>query len=424
MTHFGIMCPGTLGHLYPLFALSHELQKRGHEFTLFGPLDAEERVVGAGLNFYAMGESEFPKGYLSNFLARVGQTSGLSVLRLCLQEQCKEAETILREAPKVMKKAGVEALVIDQTMLSGETVAEILDVPFINVCNALMLNREDGIPSNFTHWNYSPALWARLRNQISYFVLYQMAKPVKQVIDRHRQQWKLRPYSYSSEPYSKLLQLSQQPAEFEFPRQHLPPCFHFTGPLSTQAIREATPFPFDRLTGQPLIYASLGTIQNRLKWIFHTIAEACVGLDAQLVVSVGRSGDLESFCKLPGNPLVVKMPPQLELLQRAALTITHAGMNTTLESLSYGVPMVAIPIGNDCSGIAVRIAWTGSGEMVPLSRLNVSRLRNAIQQVLTVNTYKKNALRLQEAIRRAGGVKKAANLIEQAISTGKPVLRK
>ena len=176
------------------------------------------------------------------------------------------------------------------------------------------------------------------------------------------------------------------------------------------------------MTEQPLIYASLGTVQNRLLGTFQTIAEACQGLDAQLVIALGGGSTPESLPALPGSPLVVGYAPQLELLQRTTLTITHAGMNTTLESLSNGVPMVAIPIANDQPGVAARIAWTGTGEVVPLKRLNISKLRGAIEQVLTEDSYKKNALRQQEAIKRAGGVKKAADIIEQVVSTGKPVL--
>lgn len=417
MTHFGIMSPWSSGHLYPLFTLSHELQKRGHQLTLFGPLDLEERVVAAGISFCALGKSEYPRGYVPQFLERMGQTSGLNVLRLCIKEQCKEAETTLRQAPKVMKRMGVDALLIDQIMLSSETVAEILDVPFITVCNALMLNREASVPPHYTDWNYNPVWWARLRNRAGYSFLYRIVQPIKQVVNEHRQRWKLPLYSYASEPYSKLLQLSQQPAEFEFPRQHLPQCFHFTGPYSNPASREPTAFPFEKLTGQPLIYASLGTIQNRLLWIFNTIAEASIGMHAQLVISLGGSGNPESFTGLPGNPVVVKYAPQLELLKRASLTITHAGLNTTLESLNNGVPLVAIPITNDQPGIAARIAWTGTGEVITLSRLSVPRLRNAIRRVLTEDAYKKNALRLQAAIHRAGGVKRAASLVEQVTST-------
>jgi UDP:flavonoid glycosyltransferase YjiC (YdhE family) len=84
--------------------------------------------------------------------------------------------------------------------------------------------------------------------------------------------------------------------------------------------------------------------------------------------------------------------------------------------------MVAIPIANDQPGIAARIAWTGAGEMVQLSRLSVSKLKAAIRRVLTEDSYKQNALRLQAAIQQAGGVTRATDIVEQVVSTGKPVL--
>ena len=190
-------------------------------------------------------------------------------------------------------------------------------------------------------------------------------------------------HSNAKDAYSKLAILSQQPPEFEFPRTDLPQWFHFTGPYHDSTGRQKVDFPFEKLNGKRLIYASMGTVQNRLIGIFHKIASACEGLDAQLVLSLGGSASPESLPELPGNPLLVGYAPQLELLKKANLTITHAGMNTTLESLSNGVPMVAMPIANDQPGVAARIAWTGTGEVVPLSGLSVPRLKAAIQKVLT-----------------------------------------
>ena len=84
--------------------------------------------------------------------------------------------------------------------------------------------------------------------------------------------------------------------------------------------------------------------------------------------------------------------------------------------------MVAIPLDNDQHGNAMQTACTGTGEIVPLKKLSVVCLHKAVKQVLTEDSYKKNALRLQEAIKRCGGVKKAADIIEQAVSTEEPVL--
>jgi UDP:flavonoid glycosyltransferase YjiC (YdhE family) len=67
------------------------------------------------------------------------------------------------------------------------------------------------------------------------------------------------------------------------------------------------------------------------------------------------SRDQRLDLNLEGAPFVVPFAPQLELLRRAAITITHAGLNTALESLAQGVPMVAIPITNDQPGVASRL---------------------------------------------------------------------
>ena len=251
--------------------------------------------------------------------------------------------------------------------------------------------------------------------------MWRIGQSILEVVTEYRREWKLPPHFHPNDAFSQLAQICQQPAEFEFPRQHLPQCFHFNGPYHDPASRESIPFPFEKLTGKPLIYASMGTLQNRLSGVFENIAQACVGLDAQLVIALGGGSSPESLPELPGTPLVVGYAPQLELLQQATLTITHAGMNTTLESLSNGVPMVAIPITHEQPGVAARIAWTGTGEVVSLAKLSASRLHEAVKRVLTEDSYKQNAVKLQAAIRRAGGVNRAADIVEQVAQTGQPV---
>jgi len=94
-------------------------------------------------------------------------------------------------------------------------------------------------------------------------------------------------------------------------------------------------------------------------------------------------------------------------------------MDTVMGSLSQAVPMVAIPTAIDQPGIAVRIAWTGVGKVVPLSRLSTPMLREAIVEVLSQESHKVNAVRSQQALQEAGGVSRAVDIIEQVISTRK-----
>jgi UDP:flavonoid glycosyltransferase YjiC (YdhE family) len=104
------------------------------------------------------------------------------------------------------------------------------------------------------------------------------------------------------------------------------------------------------------------------------------------------------------------------------MIITHGGINTVLESLYNGLPMVAIPLFSDQHGMAARVAWAGCGELIPLNKLTVKNLHKTLKKVLVNDFYRKRALDLQVAIKRSGGVEKAVDIIEEAISTRKPVL--
>jgi zeaxanthin glucosyltransferase len=136
----------------------------------------------------------------------------------------------------------------------------------------------------------------------------------------------------------------------------------------------------------------------------------------QLVLSIGPSLDPEKISSLPANSIVVKNAPQMELLKRSALCITHAGLNTALESLTQGVPMVAIPVSIDQPGVAARIAYTKTGACVPLRELSTSRLSTLIDDVLGNSEYRQNANKMREAIVRTNGLEKAADLLEQAFN--------
>ena len=199
------------------------------------------------------------------------------------------------------------------------------------------------------------------------------------------------------------------PDEFDFPRQGLPSNFHYLGPWFDNH-SAGIPFPFERLDGRPLIYGSLGTLQPAQSPFFRIMAEACSELDAQLVLSLGKL-DRSLVGTLPGNPVVVSYAPQIELLSRAAVTITHSGMNTTQQSLYFGVPLVAIPLAHDQPAIAARTAHTGAGIVIRPRQLTSGRLRTALNSVLQTNSsYRMHALRIRDAARRAGGRERAVDL--------------
>jgi MGT family glycosyltransferase len=242
-----------------------------------------------------------------------------------------------------------------------------------------------------------------------------LTSPVSQAVARYRAEWKLPPLRSPENSFSTLAQICQMPRVFDFPRERLPPTFHYVGPLRRDVSKEVH-FPWERLDGRPLIYASLGTLQNRRLPIFRCFAEACQDLDVQLVVNhVGGLTPSEAT-SLPGDPLVVSYAPQHKLIGRADLTVTHAGLNTVLDSLAQGVPMVTLPITYEQPAIAKRVEWIGAGRSISLRRLNARRLGHLITDLLNNVSYRASARRIAEAIQTSGGVARAADVIESVIA--------
>jgi UDP:flavonoid glycosyltransferase YjiC (YdhE family) len=90
-------------------------------------------------------------------------------------------------------------------------------------------------------------------------------------------------------------------------------------------------------------------------------------------------------------------------------------LNTALECLAEGVPMVAIPVTNDQPGVAARIVQTGVGAMVPLNRLSANRLREAVVRVMNDTAFRARAQRISEAIRGRNALSDAADHVELAL---------
>ena len=92
--------------------------------------------------------------------------------------------------------------------------------------------------------------------------------------------------------FSELAYITQLPKEFDFEHPLLPPQFHYTGPFHDDEGRPKVDFPWDRLTGEPLIYASMGTILNGRADVFRAIAAGVAKhKDTQLVLSIGEQLD-------------------------------------------------------------------------------------------------------------------------------------
>lgn len=422
MAHIGVFCLPMASHVNLFLAVSSELARRGHRITLFGISANEPRIRDAGFGFESTEPDDLPRGTLSQMIRQMGELGSVAALRLHGRFDQIRYEGILKKGPDLLRRAGIEALIVDQAEPSSGSLAEAAGLAWVSVASGICMNSEAAVPPLFTSWGYSDSPLAIARNRLVYAGMKIATRPIENLINRYRANWGLKPLTRMDDSFSPFAQISQQVCEFDFPRRELPGCFHYVGPIRAPGISQ-TDFPWSRLDGRPLIYASFGTFVNRQSHLYSVVPEACAGLEAQLVLSLGGSALSTNFPKLAGAPLVVEFAPQYEILSRAALSITHGGLNTTLESLSNGVPLVAIPIAFDQPGVAARIRWTQTGDFVTPRRLTAQRLRELIIKVLREPVYRSTAARIRQAIAGTAGLCSAADIIEKVILTKAPVFR-
>jgi MGT family glycosyltransferase len=421
--HIALVCPEMHGHLNPMATLGRELAARGHRVSLAGSPRARPKAEACGFELLPVGVAEHDSGQTQRAVDRLAELKGLPALQHTVNMLRDAVVVALRDLPGLLRHARVDAVVVDQVSPAGAAAADVLRLPQVIVCNALALHQEASVPPPLLGWPYRPGILGRVRNRLGNMLLRVVAGDMRRVLNRFRREHRLPP----DEPGSYrvgLAHIAQQPDFFDFPRLNLPRHFHYTGPWHNRnRDSETVPFPWEKLDGRPLIYASLGTLQNRLQHVFRAILDGCADQPVQVVLSLGRKDGLWNE-PIPPNAVVVPFAPQLTLLERSSLLITHAGLNTALEGLTVGLPMLCIPVTNDQPGVAQRVKWLGAGEILEPSKVTSARVRSLVQLLLKEAKYQETSRKYRERLlSTAPGTTLAANLIEQAFRTGKPVLR-
>jgi zeaxanthin glucosyltransferase len=401
------------GHLNPLIALSRQLVARGHRVTFLQKPELEEQVRQHGLEFSPIGPCSFGSDGQSG-RDRQGVLSGVAALRDGVRRIVGDMEMFLREAPAALVRAGVDTLLMDEIALSGPTLAELLRFPYFVVSTSVPHNFGWTAPRGMTQPS-SP--FERRKTACLQVSVLRMRGPVRRRLDRFRRQVGLGPIAKIDKAFPELAHITQLPQCLDYPRSTLPRNFYYTGPFIDGGARPTVEFPWDRLDGRPIVYASLGTARKSDPTIFGLIAEACNGCNLQLVISLGGRRAPEHLDGLPGDPLVVRYAPQLELLKRAAIVIMHGGLNTALETLMEGKPMIAIPKSFDQPAVAARLEWLGVAEVVSVGNISSQRLRSALSKVLTDPSYRNAASVVQRKLRSIRGPERAADIIEEKLGS-------
>jgi MGT family glycosyltransferase len=165
----------------------------------------------------------------------------------------------------------------------------------------------------------------------------------------------------------------------------------------------------------PLLFVSLGSIFTDRPDFYRTCVEAFGDGDFQVAMTIGDV-DPADVGPLPPTVQVASWFPQLAVLRQARAFITHAGMNSTMEALYYGVPVLALPQMPEQAVNADRVAALGLGVKLDPQAITADALRSAVDQVTVSPVIQANLHRMQAEVRDAGGAEAGAQAIEEYLA--------
>mgnify|MGYP004549801843 FL=1 len=132
-------------------------------------------------------------------------------------------------------------------------------------------------------------------------------------------------------------------------------------------------------------------------------------------MSIGKTLKKEQLGWIPNNFNIYNFVPQIEVLKRTDLFITHGGMNSTSEAMYFGVPLIVVPQVANQPIVEKRIEDLELGRVINKNNISSNIIRNYANEILNDDRYKDNMMKMRTKVRQAGGENRAVELINDLL---------
>jgi zeaxanthin glucosyltransferase len=375
-------------HVNATFGLARKLKSRGHRVCYLAIPDFEEYVRSQGFEFMPFLPALFPKGSQRQ-IASDPPAAG-KLWKKAFEMLCRG------ELDEPIKHCGFDLLVVDTWAQQLALIAYKVGVPAILLSPTLPVTRDTRLPPA-SEAIIPGSLVARLKIRL-WWLKYDLhrlklylkketvdyVRPMRAIAESAN--YPLKHFDTTGpSPVLKLFpELILCPQAFDLPRSKKDGRIRYIGALVDLQRKENVAFPWDRLSdGKKLVYCALGTLSYRFggaqKFLRMIIDAVAARPDWQLVMSIGDHLNVDDFHPLPPNVIPVNRAPQLQVLRRASVIITHGGLNTIKESILLGVPMIIFPWSRPVN--AVRVVYHGLGLMSEVDKVSVPLIQSMIDTI-------------------------------------------
>ncbi|GHO89916.1 macrolide family glycosyltransferase [Dictyobacter formicarum] len=394
MTKYAFLNVPAYGHVNPTLAVAHELVARGEQvsYYLTDTFRASIEATGAIFKPYQMAEMRPPEGAV--------RPQGINISHL-LGMLLRTSASILPQVLDRLREEQPDCIIYDFMCPAGYLAAQILHIPAINLRPSYVPSKEMMSRGPFARAQAPGAEMTALQEQLDELCASYGIPSIRPMdIWTHHEE----------------LNICFIPRAFQPGGDSLDERFVFVGP-SIFMRQDAPAFELKRAEGQPTLYISLGTVMNNRPDFFRLCFEAFAHQPWHVVMAHGTRLDMAALGPVPENFQVAPYLPQLEVLQQTSVFITHGGMNSTMESLFYGVPLIVVPQQPEQALTGQRVSELGLGTALKSDELSTIVLQQAVARVSSDPAIRANVQAMQQTVRNCGGYRQAVDAITNFAAT-------
>lgn len=213
------------------------------------------------------------------------------------------------------------------------------------------------------------------------------------------------------------------PPSFQHPAASLPRTAHAVRPVPFDRSRdEPLPAWLGDLPDRPIVYATMGTVFNRVPGILETILTALRDEPIVLILTIGRDRNPTAFGPQPAHVHIERYIPQSVLFPICDLAVNHGGSGTVMTALSRGLPMVIVPVSADQPDNARRCEQLGVARVITPENRTPEAIRATVRAVLGDPSYRANAERLREEMEQLPEPEHVVGLLERLAVEQRPLV--
>ena len=381
---------GDPGHAFPAIALARELRARGHEVLVETWEHWHEAVEAEGLTFTAAQEYTVypPPGPDTPD----GQT----------------AASAARALAGLMEEFEPDLVVSDILTLAPTLAAEVAGVRCATLIPHVYPVQEPGLPLYSMGMRPARTALGRLAWRAPLPILWGGLRKGRDELNVTRERLGLPPLERFHGGTSELLAMVATFPQLEYPRRW-PDHVKVTGPLFFEVPYEDVELPEG---GGPLVLVAPSTSQDPKCELLRATLDGLADEPVRVLATTNKHRPPEPL-EVPDNAVLHPWLSYSQAMSVADLVICHGGHGTVARALAAGVPLLVSPAVGDMAENGARVAWSGTGAMLPRRLLSPKTMRLVVRHVLANPAYGERTAELAAWSTEHDGPATAAGLIEE-----------